>query len=305
MGLLRNGINSNKNRNGALHMMILPAVALLIVFNYIPLFGLVIAFQKYNLFRGVLHSQWIGLDNFRFVLAFPDIYQVIWNTFYIAIMKIIAGLVVPIIFALLLNEVKSAFFKRSIQTIVYFPHFLSWVLLGGILIDILSPSSGIVNQFLSVFGIKPVFFLGDHTVFPYVLVATETWKDFGFATIVYLAALTNIDQTQYEAALIDGAGRWKQTLYVTLPGMMPVIILMMTLSLGNVLNAGFDQIFNLYSPIVYKTGDIIDTLVYRTGLIDRQYGPAAAIGFFKSIISFVLIVTSYKLADKYANYRIF
>lgn len=305
MGLLRNGINSNKNRNGALHMMILPAVALLVVFNYIPLFGLVIAFQKYNLFRGVLHSQWIGLDNFRFVLAFPDIYQVIWNTFYIAIMKIIAGLVVPIIFALLLNEVKSAFFKRSIQTIVYFPHFLSWVLLGGILIDILSPSSGIVNQFLSVFGIKPVFFLGDHTVFPYVLVATETWKDFGFATIVYLAALTNIDQTQYEAALIDGAGRWKQTLYVTLPGMMPVIILMMTLSLGNVLNAGFDQIFNLYSPIVYKTGDIIDTLVYRTGLIDRQYGPAAAIGFFKSVISFVLIVTSYKLADKYANYRIF
>ena len=305
MDLLRNGIESIKNRNGALHMMILPAVVLLIIFNYIPLFGLVIAFQKYNLFRGVLHSEWIGLDNFRFILEFPDIYQVIWNTFYIAIMKIIAGLIVPIIFALLLNEVKNAFFKRSIQTVVYFPHFLSWVLLGGILIDILSPSSGLVNQFLSVFGIKPVFFLGDDTVFPYVLVATDTWKDFGFGTIIYLAALTNIDQTQYEAAVIDGAGRWKQTLYVTLPGMMPVIILMMTLSLGNVLNAGFDQIFNLYSPIVYKTGDIIDTLVYRTGLIDRQYGPAAAIGFFKSIISFVLIVASYKLADKYANYRIF
>lgn len=294
-----------RNRNGALHIMILPAVILLFLFSYIPLFGLTIAFQKYNIFKGILHSPWVGLDNFRFVLRLPDIYQVLWNTIYIAVMKIAAGLIVPVAFALLLNEVKNALFKKTVQTIVYFPYFLSWVLLGGILIDILSPSTGIVNELLQAAGIKPVFFLGDASVFPYVLVATDTWKTFGFGTIVYLAALTNIDHSQYEASIIDGASRWKQTVYITLPGILPTIVLMATLSLGGILNAGFDQIFNLYSPLVYHTGDIIDTMVYRMGLVDRQYGTAAAIGLFKSVVSFVLIVVSYKLAGKFANYRIF
>ncbi|MCD9022698.1 ABC transporter permease [Cohnella silvisoli] len=294
-----------QNRNGALHVMIFPAVVLLFVFSYVPLFGLTIAFQKYNIFKGIFDSAWIGFGNFRFVLSLPDIYQVLWNTFYIAIMKIAAGLIVPVAFALLLNEVRSVLFKKTVQTIVYFPYFLSWVLLGGILIDILSPSTGIVNDIMAGLGFKPVFFLGDASVFPYVLVATDTWKSFGFGTIVYLAALTNIDQSQYEASIIDGASRWKQALYITLPGILPTVILMATLSLGGILNAGFDQIFNLYSPIVYRTGDIIDTMVYRMGLVDRQYGPAAAIGFFKSVVSFVLIVISYKLAGKFANYRIF
>jgi putative aldouronate transport system permease protein len=294
-----------RNRNGALHIMIFPAVVLLFVFSYVPLFGLTIAFQKYNIFKGIFDSPWIGFDNFRFVLSLPDIYQVLWNTFYIAIMKIVAGLIVPVVFALLLNEVRSALFKKTVQTIIYFPYFLSWVLLGGILIDILSPSSGIVNDLLSLLGFKPIFFLGESSVFPYVLVSTDTWKNFGFGTIVYLAALTNIDQSQYESSIIDGANRWKQALYITLPGILPTIILMSTLSLGGILNAGFDQIFNLYSPLVYRTGDVIDTMVYRMGLVDRQYGPAAAIGFFKSVVSFVLIMISYKLAGKYANYKIF
>lgn len=285
--------------------MILPAVVLLFVFSYVPLFGLTIAFQKYNIFKGIFASPWIGLGNFEYVLSLPDIYQVLWNTFFIAMMKIVAGLIVPVAFALLLNEVRSAAFKKTVQTIVYFPYFLSWVLLGGILIDILSPSTGIVNELLKAFGFKPVFFLGDASVFPYVLVGSDTWKNFGFGTIVYLAALTNIDQAQYEASIIDGASRWKQAIYITLPGILPTIILMATLSLGSILNAGFDQIFNLYSPIVYRTGDIIDTMVYRMGLVDRQYGPAAAIGFFKSVVSFVLIVVSYRLAGKFANYRIF
>ncbi|MNC22451.1 putative multiple-sugar transport system permease YteP [compost metagenome] len=229
----------------------------------------------------------------------------LWNTLFIAILKIAAGLIIPVIFALLLNEVAGAWFKRTIQTTIYFPYFLSWVILGGILIDILSPSSGIVNQFLGWFGVKPIFFLGNEKWFPYTLVLTDTWKGFGYGTIVYLAALTGIDQSLYEAATVDGANRWKQMLNVTLPGMLPIITLMTVLSLGNVLNAGFEQVFNLYSPMVYSTGDIIDTFVYRLGLVEAQYGVATAVGLFKSVISLILIVISNKLANRYAGYRIF
>jgi putative aldouronate transport system permease protein len=287
------------------HLMLLPAVILVFIFNYIPMFGIAMAFQKFLPAKGVFGSKWIGLDNFKFMIEMPDTFQVLWNTVYIAILKIGAGLVVPILFALLLNEVRKTYFKRTIQTLIYLPHFLSWVILGGILIDVLSPSTGIINEFLGVLGIEPIFFLGDTKIFPFTLVITNTWKDFGFNTIVYLAALTGIDQSLYEAAVVDGADRWKQTIHVTLPGIMPIVVLMTTLSLGNVLNAGFDQVFNLYSPIVYKTGDIIDTLVYRIGLVDAQYGLATAVGLFKSVVSFVLITISYKLADKYAGYRVF
>ncbi|GIP57492.1 ABC transporter permease subunit [Paenibacillus sp. FSL W8-0186] len=288
-----------------LHLMILPGIILTVIFSYVPIMGTVIAFQKFVPSKGIFNSKWIGFDNFRYMLDMPNFTSVLWNTIFIAVLKIIAGLIVPIIFALLLNELAGAFFKRTIQTIIYFPYFLSWVILGGILIDILSPSSGIVNQFLGVFGIKPIFFLGDDKWFPYTLVLTDTWKTFGYGTIVYLAALTGIDQSLYEAATMDGANRWKQTIHITLPGMLPIITLMTVLSLGNVLNAGFEQVFNLYSPMVYSTGDIIDTLVYRIGLVDAQYGVATAVGLFKSLISFVLIVLSNKLANKYAGYRVF
>ncbi|WP_110931887.1 ABC transporter permease [Paenibacillus bouchesdurhonensis] len=288
-----------------LHLMILPGIILTVIFSYVPIMGSVIAFQKFVPSKGIFNSKWIGLDNFRYMLDMPNFTSVLWNTIFIAVLKIIAGLIVPIIFALLLNELAGAFFKRTIQTIIYFPYFLSWVILGGILIDILSPSSGIVNQFLGMFGIEPIFFLGDDKWFPYTLVLTDTWKTFGYGTIVYLAALTGIDQSLYEAATMDGANRWKQTIHITLPGMLPIIMLMTVLSLGNVLNAGFEQVFNLYSPMVYSTGDIIDTLVYRIGLVDAQYGVATAVGLFKSLISFVLIVLSNKLANKYAGYRVF
>jgi len=294
-----------KLREIPLHVMLLPGVILTLIFSYVPIAGIVIAFQKFQPAKGIFHSRWIGWDNFQYMLDMPNFMSVLWNTVFIAVLKIIAGLVVPIVIALLLNEVAGAFFKRTIQTIIYFPHFLSWVILGGILIDVLSPSNGIVNELLGLFGIKPIFFLGNEDWFPYTLVATDTWKHFGYSTIIYLAALTGIDQHLYEAAVVDGANRWKQTLYVTLPGMLPIITLMTVLSLGNVLNAGFEQVFNLYSPMVYSTGDIIDTLVYRIGLVDAQYGVATAVGLFKSVISFGLIVLSNHLASRYAGYRVF
>lgn len=288
-----------------LHLMMIPGIILLLIYSYGPMVGILMAFEKYNLTKGFFRSEWVGLKNFKFILQIPDVYQVLWNTVFIAFMKVIAGLLVPIIIALLLNEVRIQLFKRSVQTIIYLPYFLSWVILGGIFIEILSPSHGIVNKAIGLVGIQPVFFLGNDKIFPYLLVATAVWKDAGFGTIIYLAALTNIDPLLYEAAIVDGAGRWKQTWHVTLPGMKPIVILMMVLSLGGILNAGFDQVFNLYNTLVYSTGDILDTLVYRMGLIDRQYSLATCVGLFKSVVSVIFISISYKLADKVAGYRIF
>ena len=196
-------------------------------------------------------------------------------------------------------------FKRSIQTIIYLPYFISWVLMAGIIIDILSPSGGIVNEFLNLLGIKSIFFLGNDSWFPSVIITTNIWKEFGWGTIIYMAALAGIDPTYYEAAIMDGAGRWKQTIHITIPYIVPTIILLTVLSLGSILNAGFDQIYNLMSPITMKSGDIIDTLVYRLGFKNAQFSLATAAGLFKSAISCTLIITSYKVAYRTTGYKVF
>lgn len=291
--------------NRSLLIMLIPGAVLAVVFCYIPMIGIVIAFEDYNPAQGFFKSAWIGWENFNYMLQMPNIFQVVFNTVFIAVMKIMLGLIVPVTFALLLNELRINKLKRVIQTAVYLPHFLSWVILGAILIDVLSTSTGVINMFIKALGLEPVFFLGSPSIFPYVAAVTDCWKEFGFGTIIYLAAITTVNPNLYEAAMMDGASRWKRVRHITLPTIAPTIVLMMTLSLGNVLNAGFDQIFNLYSPLTYSTGDIIDTLVYRIGLLDMQYGVASAVGLFKSMVSCVLIVVSYKLAYKFANYRIF
>jgi putative aldouronate transport system permease protein len=288
-----------------LHVLVMPGLLIIAVYHYGPMFGLLIAFQNYVPAFGISGSDWVGFDNFMYVFSLPDTMKVVWNTLSIAVMKIIAGLIAPIVTALLLNEVRRHIFKRSVQTLIYLPHFLSWVILGGILIDILSPAVGVVNKLLEAIGFEKIYFLGDNHWFRYVLVATNEWKEFGFSTIVYLAALTSIDPSLYEAAVVDGSGRMRQTWHITLPGLRPVILLMLTLSLGQILNAGFDQVFVLYSPQVYETGDIIDTMVYRMGLIESQYSVATAVGLLKSGVSFLLITISYWLAYRFGNYRIF
>ncbi len=285
-------------------MMIFPALVLALIFCYIPMGGLVMAFQNYKPWLGITGSEFVGWENFKQIFAFKESYQAIINTLIIAVSKIVLGLIVPIVMALLLNEVKQLGIKKCIQTLVYLPHFLSWVTVAGMLRDILG-LDGIVNLFLQKMGMQPIFFLGEAGMFRQIVVLSDLWKGFGFGMIVYLAAISNIDQSLYEAAAIDGANRWQQTLYITLPGIMPMIIVMATLSLGNVLNAGFDQIFNLYSPLTYSTGDIIDTYVYRQSLINGQYSFGTAVGLFKSGISLLLTVISYRLAYKYAGYRIF
>jgi putative aldouronate transport system permease protein len=284
--------------------MLLPGLIWLFFFSVVPMFGLVIAFQDFNPGAGVLHSDWVGLDNFEYMFALGDSRTIFFNTIFIAVLKIVANLIVPLVFALMLNEVRLKVFKRWVQTIVYLPHFMSWVILSGILLDIFA-YTGPVNQILSVFGVKPVLFFARADLFPAIVVGSDVWKEFGFNTIIYLAALTGINPSLYEAAAVDGATRLKRLWHVTLPGIGSTVVLLAALSLGNVLNANFDQIFNLYNPLVYSTGDIIDTWVYRTGLLDLQYGLATAVGLLKSVISFILIALSYLLASKFANYRIF
>lgn len=288
-----------------LHLMLLPGLALILVFHYVPMFGIVMAFQNFKPAKGFFGSKWVGMENFVYMAKLPNMGSVLFNTVFIAVMKIIVGMVVPIFVALMLNEIGSKKFKRTVQTVVYFPHFLSWVILGGVLMDVLSPSSGIVNDIIRLFGGTPIYFLGDKGWFPYTMVITAVWKNFGYDTIVYLAALTNVDRNLYEAAAMDGATRMKQTWHVTLPGILPIVTLMGVLNLGNILNAGFDQIFNLYSPSVYSTGDIIDTFVYRLGLEQAQFSVSTAVGLFKSVISIIMVSLSNYLAGRFANYRVF
>jgi len=285
-------------------LMLLPGLIFLIIFSYVPMGGIIMAFQKYNPVAGIFGSKWIGLQNFRYIIKIPEIGQIFMNTLIIACSNIALGLVIPIIYALLLNEVKNGLFKKTIQTIVYLPFFLSWVVLGVIFKQLLS-MNGMVNNMLGFIAGEPIRFLSSNALFRPVLIATNQWKGFGWGTIIYLAAITSIDTGLYESAMLDGATRLQRIFYITLPGISATIVLMATLSLGNVLNAGFDQVFNLYNPLVYDTGDIIDTYVYRLGLIKLQYSLSTTIGLLKSFISFFLITLSYRLANKYANYRIF
>ncbi|MBT2289322.1 sugar ABC transporter permease [Paenibacillus albidus] len=288
-----------------LHFMVLPAALLVFIFSYIPMGGVLMAFQDYKPALGFADSPWVGLKHFEYMWQNDYFLKITWNTLFFACSKMVMNLIIPFFFALLLNEVRKMGLKRTIQTMVYLPHFLSWVTLSGILIDMLA-QTGLINQFLSgVFGIKPIFFLGDGNWFRFTVIISDVWKEFGFNMIIFLAALSGINPALYEAAEVDGAGRWKQTLYITIPSLIPIAIVVATLALGNVLNANFDQIFNLYSPLIYQQGDIIDTFVYREGLLSGQFSFATAVNLFKSVISLILIVISYRLAYRFAGYRIF
>jgi putative aldouronate transport system permease protein len=286
------------------YLMLLPGLLWLAFFNLLPMYGVLMAFKDFNPGLGIFKSEWIGLENFKYMFELDDSKQVFQNTIFIALLKMIGNLIFPLLFALMLNEVKNRLFTRSVQTIVYLPHFLSWVIVAGIMLDILS-YSGPINQILSLFGVEPTLFFANAPIFPWLVVFSDVWKEFGFAAIIYFAALTSINPEMYEAAAIDGASQFKRLTSITLPSILPVAVLLGTLSLGNILNAGFDQIFNLYNPSVYSTGDIIDTWVYRAGLLDMQYGLATAVGLLKSVVGLVLISVSYGLAYRFANYRIF
>lgn len=291
-------------RSWPLYVMLVPGIVQVAIFQYYPMYGVVIAFQKYNPGLGFTKSPWVGLDNFRYILSNPDFYNVLRNSFVIAVSKIVTTQLFAVSLAVLLNEIRSMLFKRTVQTIVYLPHFLSWIVLGGILIDMLSVG-GIVTRLFRVFDVEAPMFFGSNTWFVPTLILSNLWKSVGWSTIIYLAALMNIDPQLHEAAAIDGASRWQRIRHVTMPSISSTVVLLACLALGNVLQAGFEQVFTLYNPAVYRTGDILDTYVYRAGLISAQFSLAGAIGLFKSAMGFILIVIAYWLADKFAGYRIF
>lgn len=293
-------------RTWPLHLMLLPGVLVLFVYTILPLLGNVMAFQNFQPILGFFRSKWVGLDNFKYMFMLPDTFNIFRNTLIIAVGKIIFNLVMSVFFAVLLYEMGGKHFKKMTQTICFLPHFLSWVILAMIFRDLLD-GSGIINTVLLKLGMieEAIVFLGSNSLFQGIIVSTDVWKEFGYGAIIFIAALAGINQELYEAASIDGASRLQKIWNITLPGIKVTVVLVATLNIANVLNAGFDQVYNLYSPIVYETGDIIDTYVYRMSFESAQYSLATAIGLLKSVVSFVLIVLSNYLAKRFANYRIF
>lgn len=293
-----------KRAQASYYAMIAPGIIWLVLFSCVPMVGIIMAFQDFNPGLGMFHSEWVGLENFEYLFSLNDSKQVFANTLIIAISKMILQIIVPLVFALLLNEIRLRKFKRTVQTIVYLPHFLSWVVLASIIVNMLG-YDGLLNHIRGLFGLEPVILLSDASFFRKMIIGTDVWKEFGYNAVIYLAALTGTDQTLYEAAAIDGASRWKRVWHITMPCIKPTVVLLTVLGLGKILNAGFDQVFNLYSPLVYSTSDILDTWVYRMGLVDLQFSLATAAGLLKSVVSFILIVVSYAMAYKFADYRIF
>ncbi len=295
-----------RKSNLPLYLMLIPATVVLIVFAYIPLVGIKIAFEDFIPAKGLFGNQdFIGWENFAYAFSLPSFSHIVLNTVFIAGAKLVLGLVFAVGTALLLNELPLNRYRKTVQTIIYLPHFISWVVLAGIFNTMLSPTNGVVNRVLESFGLDPVYFLGNKATFPWVMIFTDCWKELGFSTIVYLAAMASIDPQQYEAARLDGASRLKMMWHITLPGIAGIVVLMALLSVGNIFNAGFDQIYNMYSPQVYETGDVLDTLIYRLGLMETQYGVSAAVGLMKSAITALLLGTFYFIAYKTVDYRIF
>lgn len=277
------------------YFMALPGLIYLLVFKYAPMFGLVIAFKDYDPYSGVagiFSAPWVGLANFK---KFFDSYyfeRIMSNTLIISFMKLLFGFPAPIIFALIINEVRGERFKKVVQTISYIPHFISWVIVAALLQSLLTTDNGLVNVILNSFGVRSINFLSSPKYFRAILIISDIWKSIGFGSIVYLAAIAGVDQSQYEAAAIDGAGRFKRIWYITLPSISSVVVIMLIFRVGGLLDAGFEQIFLTYSPSVYKVADIIDTFVYRVGLVEHDYSYSVAVSFFKSVVAALLLLTT-------------
>ncbi|NOU65339.1 ABC transporter permease subunit [Paenibacillus sp. LMG 31461] len=288
-------------RNLDTYVLLVPGLLLLLLFKYTPMYGVLIAFQDFNIFDGIRGSQWVGLEQFRKLMQSTEFMQVFTNTLLISIYKIVLLFPIPILIALLLNEIRFPAFKRTIQTIIYMPHFLSWVIISGLFMTILSPSDGLVNTVIQWFGGESIRFFMDNHVFRSVVVFTAGWKEIGWNAIIFIAALASVEQEQYEAASIDGANRLQQMWHISLPGIVPTIILMLILRLGMVLDAGTEQILTMYNPTVYASGDVIGTFVYRMGLGKMDYSFSTAVGLFNSVVGFILIISGNWLSKKTLN----
>lgn len=290
-----------------LQIMVIPWVIWLIIFAYLPMYGIIIAFKEFQIGMGILGSPWVGFTQFKMFFNNPEFFNIMKNTLGISILKLVLGFPAPIILALLLNELTHEKFKKLVQSVSYLPHFISWVIMAGILTRILSGEGGVINELLLAIGLlqEPVTFLGEPEYFWGILVLSDIWKGVGWGSIIYLAAISNIDQGMYEAAAIDGAKRFQRILHITLPSIAPTIVILLIFSVSGILNAGFDQIYLLQNPLVLDVGEVLDTYVYKIGISQARYSYSTAVGLFKSIVGFVLILMTNWLAKKVSEQGIF
>ncbi|MDR2043563.1 MAG: ABC transporter permease subunit [Clostridium sp.] len=281
----------------ALIIMMLPAISFFAVFCYAPMYGVVLAFKDYSISKGIMASDWVGLYYFKRLFSSSRFWEVMQNTLVISLLKLIIGFFPPVIFALFLNEVQTKWFKKLTQTASYLPYFISWIVMAGIVREIFS-ANGVINQIITSFGGEAQIWLSKKAYFRTILVSTDIWKGFGWGSIIYISAISSIDPQLYEAASLDGAGRLKKILHITLPCLIPVITINMILAMGGVLNAGFDQIFNLTNSSVKGVADIIDTYVYELGIQNRDYSLSTAVGLFKSLIAMILVLSTNFIAKR-------
>ena len=303
-GTLSQRIAREWQKNYMLYLMFLPIFIYFLLFAYKPMYGVLMSFQDYKPSLGFLHSKWVGFKHFKAFFGGYYFDRLMWNTVYISLCSLVFEFPAPIILALLINEVQRKWFKKAVQTISYLPHFISLVVVCG-MIKRFTLDTGVINDLIALLGGARKTLLNDPNCFVPVYIISDIWQEVGWGSIIYLAALSGVDTELYDAARIDGASRWKRVWHITIPGLVPTIVLLTTLAMGNVLNAGFDQVFNMYNQLVIETGDIIDTYVYRIGITNMQFSLATAAGLFKSVVSFVLVVTSYVCAYKFADYKIF
>lgn len=294
------GLLQNMKQYWPLYIMVIPGVTFFIIFKFIPMGGSVIAFQDYSVFKGIIKSSWVGFENFNLLFQSSDFYRILKNTLILGFLKVFVIFPIPIILALMINEVKAVLLKRGIQTALYIPHFLSWVIIAGIAFDVFS-LNGAFNTIREWLGMEPNLIMQEEGYFRFVYVLTAVWRDAGWGTIIYLAAISSIDPQLYEAANIDGASRFKQMIRITFPLLLPTAVILFLLDLGNFMELGFEHVYNLLTPMTYSVGDIIDTYAYRTGIQETRYSFATAIGLFQAVIGFILVITFNKLSKKISN----
>jgi putative aldouronate transport system permease protein len=288
-----------------LYALLLPGLLYYFVFHYIPMYGVLISFKDFNIFKGFWDSPWVGFDNFTYLFSLPEFYNILRNTLVLNFLSLLFGFPAPIAIALLLNEITNRRLSSLIKSTLYLPHFFSWIVIGGIIVNLLSPKYGIVNAVLQWLGLPTIFFLGDPDWWVFSYVVSGIWKEAGWGAIIYIAALSGIDSELYEAAKIDGANRWKQMIHITLPGLKPTIVIMLILKLGQILEIGFEQPFVLSNPLVYDISDVISTYIYKAGILQSKFSLTTAMGFFQSLIGFLMIVGANKLIKKMGEEGIF
>lgn len=285
-------------RHKYLYLLLVPCVVYFIVFHYVPMYGVLISFKDFNFKKGILGSEWVGFENFEYMFGLSDFYRVFWNSLYLNILRLLIAFPIPVILALMINEINNRYFKRITQTAIYFPYFISWAVIGGILVNFLSPTWGVVNEMIKSLGFESIFFLGEAKYFRGVAVASSIWKEAGWGTIIYLAAITGIGPELYEAATVDGASRLQRLVHITLPCIKTTVVLTFILRVGSIMSNGFEQIFTLQNTMNLSVSEVFETYTYRVGMLGGRFSFATTVGLFTSVISMIFLLTANFLSKK-------